>query len=111
MYCDNVGVFLSLVGMFVYGIVIFLVGCMVINFKECVIEEEGFVKWFLLVSIIVMGIVSFYFMYILNVKLDGVFCIYCVGLVFFLISFFLCIFVVSLFYLFVFLLLFFFFIL
>lgn len=87
--------FLLLVGMFVYGIVILFVSCMVINFKDCFIEEEGFVKWLLLVSIIVMGVVSIYFMYILNDKLGGVFCIYCVGLVIFLISFFLCMLVVS----------------
>jgi len=86
---------LSLVGMLAYGTVTLLAGRMATNPKERAIEEEGLVKWLLLTSTTAMGVASSYFMYILNVRLDGASCTYCVGSALLSTSLLLCTLVVS----------------
>lgn len=70
---------LSLVGMAAYGVVTLLAARMLTNPKKRAIEEEGLVRWLLLASTTAMAVASGYFMYILNIKLDGASCTYCVG--------------------------------
>jgi uncharacterized membrane protein len=86
---------LSLVGVLAYGTVTFLAGRMATISKERAIEEEGLVQWLLLASTTAMGVASTYFMYILNVKLDGASCTYCVGSAILSVSLLLCTLVVS----------------
>lgn len=86
---------LSLVGMLAYGTVTLLASRMATNPKDRFIEEEGLVKWLLLASTTVMGVASTYFMYILNDKLGGASCTYCVGSAILSISLLLCTLVVS----------------
>lgn len=65
--------------MLAYGAVALLAGRMATIPKDRAIEVEGLVKWLLLASTTAMGVASSYFMYILNVKLGGASCTYCVG--------------------------------
>jgi len=73
------GVPLSLVGVAAYGVVTLLAGRMVTNTKERASKEEEFIRWLLLASTTAMAVASSYFIYILNVKLDGASCSYCYG--------------------------------
>ena len=77
--CDTAGVPLSLVGVAAYGVVTLLAGRMVTNTKERASKEEEFIRWLLLASTTAMAVASSYFIYILNVKLDGASCSYCYG--------------------------------
>lgn len=86
---------MSLVGMLAYGTVTLLASRMATNSKERAVEEEGLVKWLLLASTTAMGVASTYFIYILNVKLDGASCTYCVGSAVLSVSLLLCTLVVS----------------
>lgn len=79
MSCDTAGIPLSLVGVAAYGVVTLLAGRMVTNTKERASKEEEFIRWLLLASTTAMAVASSYFIYILNVKLDGASCSYCYG--------------------------------
>lgn len=79
MSCETAGVPLSLVGVAAYGVVTLLAGRMVTNTKERASKEEEFIRWLLLASTTAMAVASSYFIYILNVKLDGASCSYCYG--------------------------------
>ena len=82
--------------MLAYGTVTLLAGRMATNPKERAVEEEGLVKWLLLASTTAMGVASTYFIYILNIKLNGASCTYCVGSAILSVSLLLCTLVVSL---------------
>lgn len=79
MSCVTAGIPLSLVGVAAYGVVTLLAGRMVTNTKERASKEEEFIRWLLLASTTAMAVASSYFIYILNVKLDGASCSYCYG--------------------------------
>ncbi|KAH8965131.1 hypothetical protein BDL97_04G102900 [Sphagnum fallax] len=73
------GVPLPFIGLLAYGTVTVLGVWTLLNTGNKAREEYGVVGWLLLASTTAMAVASAYFMYILNVKLEGASCTYCVG--------------------------------
>ncbi|CAK9272176.1 unnamed protein product [Sphagnum jensenii] len=78
-YAMVFGVPLPFIGLLAYGTVTVLGVWTLLNTGNQAREEDGVVGWLLLASTTAMAVASAYFMYILNVKLEGASCTYCVG--------------------------------